>query len=47
MIAINISPEVASEKIVPLFIKNLNDNVANIRFSCIKILRELIGKIEN
>ena len=47
MIALNISPEIGCEKIIPLLIKNLNDSVANIRFSCVKILKELSGRIEN
>lgn len=43
----NIAPETAAEKIVPILIKHLNDSVPNIRFLTIKILREVATKIES
>lgn len=43
----NISPEVAIDKIVPIFIKHLSNGVPNIRFSTIKYFKEIAAKIEN
>ncbi|EGR33470.1 phosphorylase phosphatase, putative [Ichthyophthirius multifiliis] len=47
ILAMNISPEVAIDKIVPIFIKHLSDGVPNIRFSTIKYFKEIAAKIEN
>ncbi len=47
ILALNIAPEVAYDKIVPIFIKHLNDGVPNIRFISVRILKEIACKIEN
>lgn len=45
-LALNIAPETAAEKILPILIKHLSDPVPNIRFLTVKILREIGSKIE-
>ncbi len=37
----NVAPEVFNDKILPVFVKHLNDNVPNIRFITVKLLREI------
>ncbi|KAL4433336.1 hypothetical protein ABPG74_017440 [Tetrahymena malaccensis] len=46
-LALNVAPETAADKILPILIKHLNDTVPNIRFITIKILKDLASKIDN
>lgn len=41
VLALNISPDTATEKIIPILIKHTTDTVANIRFVSVRILKEL------
>ncbi|EGR34557.1 protein phosphatase 2 regulatory subunit A, alpha isoform, putative [Ichthyophthirius multifiliis] len=47
ILTLNVSSDFVSEKILPFFYKNLNDTVPNIRFIQVKILKEILGKIDN
>lgn len=46
-LALNVAPETAADKILPILIKHLSDPVPNIRFITIKILKELASKIDS
>lgn len=47
VLAQNIAPDTAAEKILPVLIKHLSDSVPNIRFVTIKLIKELAPKFEN